>query len=154
MFDLLAELELSFVRFETVGTSKVEIEARAEAVRQFDSGEVNLIVVSLVVGGLGLSLPSGRFTIVLGQMYNPQVLIVQAAGRIRRMGSNNGPTNHYLVCGAGEVTGRMLDIALNKLRFCKAIEDALREKNEYEFLRQMENCERQDKTDKEGSRRH
>ena len=85
---------------------------RAEPVRRFQSGEVDLFLISLKAGGAGLNLTEADTVILYDPWWNPAVE-AQAIDRAHRIGQSKPVFVHRLIA-AGTVEEKMLALQSRK----------------------------------------
>jgi superfamily II DNA or RNA helicase len=89
---LLARERLSFVRLD----GSTSTEARTQAVTTFQKGGVDVFLLSLKAGGVGLNLTAADHVVLLDPWWNPAVEN-QATDRAHRIGQTRPVTVHRLV---------------------------------------------------------
>lgn len=122
----LDEMQFAYTEYKT-GNAQDQEGAR----QKFESGEVELIIVSMTVGGAGLNLPSGEFTLALAHVRNCATNLWQPAGRIGRKGGDpNKVPRHYLAFGNGEITNIIADALIGRHRQTSELLQALKDKTD------------------------
>jgi SNF2 family DNA or RNA helicase len=92
---------------------------RATLVKQFQSGEVPIFLISLKAGGTGLNLTAADTVIHYDPWWNPAAEN-QATDRAHRIGQNKPVFVHKLVC-RGSIEDRILDLQKHKSALVKAL---------------------------------
>ncbi len=92
---------------------------RASLVKQFQSGEVPIFLISLKAGGTGLNLTAADTVIHYDPWWNPAAEN-QATDRAHRIGQNKPVFVHKLVC-RGSIEDRILDLQKHKSALVKAL---------------------------------
>ncbi|RPJ35252.1 MAG: DEAD/DEAH box helicase [Verrucomicrobiaceae bacterium] len=92
---------------------------RASLVKQFQTGEVPVFLISLKAGGTGLNLTAADTVIHYDPWWNPAAEN-QATDRAHRIGQNKPVFVHKLVC-RGSIEDRILDLQKHKSALVKAL---------------------------------
>jgi SNF2 family DNA or RNA helicase len=92
---------------------------RDKPVRAFESGRVDVFLISLKAGGTGLNLVSADTVIHYDPWWNPAAQ-AQATDRAHRIGQRK-PVFVYNLIAAGSVEERMLGLQLRKRRLAGAV---------------------------------
>jgi len=92
---------------------------RATLVKQFQSGEVPVFLISLKAGGTGLNLTAADTVIHYDPWWNPAAEN-QATDRAHRIGQNKPVFVHKLVC-RGSIEDRILELQKHKSALVKAL---------------------------------
>jgi superfamily II DNA or RNA helicase len=92
---------------------------RATLVKQFQSGQVPIFLISLKAGGTGLNLTAADTVIHYDPWWNPAAEN-QATDRAHRIGQNKPVFVHKLVC-RGSIEDRILDLQKHKAALVKAL---------------------------------
>ena len=92
---------------------------RAQAVEQFQGGEVPLFLLSLKAGGTGLNLTAADTVIHYDPWWNPAVE-AQATDRAHRIGQDKPVFVYRLLC-AGTIEERMRALQARKARLAQAL---------------------------------
>jgi superfamily II DNA or RNA helicase len=92
---------------------------RAQAVEQFQGGEVPLFLLSLKAGGTGLNLTAADTVIHYDPWWNPAVE-AQATDRAHRIGQDKPVFVYRLLC-AGTIEERMRSLQARKARLAQAL---------------------------------
>jgi SNF2 family DNA or RNA helicase len=120
MIDLMKrELDRANIRYvELVGSTT----DRATPVRQFQSGEVPVFLISLRAGGTGLNLTAADTVIHFDPWWNPAVER-QATDRAHRIGQDK-PVFVYKLIAAGTVEEKILDLQAQKAQIASSLFEA------------------------------
>lgn len=94
---------------------------RAKLVKQFQTGDAPLFLISLKAGGLGLNLTAADYVIHLDPWWNPAIED-QASDRAHRMGQTK-PVTVYRIIAAGTIEDKIIELHKTK----KSMADALLE---------------------------
>lgn len=92
---------------------------RNRLVRDFQTGETPLFLISLKAGGLGLNLTAADFVIHLDPWWNPAIED-QASDRAHRIGQER-PVTVYRLIAAGTIEEKILRLHLNKRSMADAL---------------------------------
>ncbi len=98
-----------------------DTEDRKTPVRRFQSGAVDLFLISLKAGGLGLNLTAADTVILYDPWWNPAVE-AQAIDRAHRIGQTRPVFIHRLIA-SGTVEEKMLDLQARKRALAAALWD-------------------------------
>jgi SNF2 family DNA or RNA helicase len=120
MIDLIKrELDRANIKYVELVGSTVD---RATPVRQFQSGEVPVFLISLRAGGTGLNLTAADTVIHYDPWWNPAVER-QATDRAHRIGQDK-PVFVYKLIAAGTVEEKILDLQSHKADIAQALFEA------------------------------
>jgi SNF2 family DNA or RNA helicase len=120
MIDLIKrELDRANIPYVELVGSTVD---RATPVRQFQSGEVPVFLISLRAGGTGLNLTAADTVIHYDPWWNPAVER-QATDRAHRIGQDK-PVFVYKLIAAGTVEEKILDLQSRKADIAESLFEA------------------------------
>nr|WP_316641918.1 DEAD/DEAH box helicase [uncultured Roseateles sp.] len=111
----LTELQLPFLSL----TGKTRPQQRGAVVRQFQSLEAPIFLVSLKAGGVGLNLTAADTVIHMDPWWNPAVE-EQATARAHRIGQDQ-PVFVYKLVVEGSIEERMLELQARKLALAQGV---------------------------------
>jgi len=111
----LTELQLPFLSL----TGKTAPRQRGAVVRQFQSMEAPIFLVSLKAGGVGLNLTAADTVIHMDPWWNPAVE-EQATARAHRIGQDQ-PVFVYKLVVEGSIEERMLELQARKLALTQGV---------------------------------
>ena len=110
-------------RLESAGLSFAYLDGRtknrAEWVRQFETDDCPLFLISLKAGGLGLNLTAAEYVFLLDPWWNPAVE-AQAIDRVHRIGQTK-PVFAYRLIARDTVDEKVLELQATKRRLAEAI---------------------------------
>ncbi len=109
----LAKKNISFLKLTG------QTQDRAKLVKQFQSGEVPIFLISLKAGGTGLNLTAADTVIHYDPWWNPAAEN-QATDRAHRIGQTKPVFVHKLVC-TGTIEDRILDLQKHKSALVEAL---------------------------------
>ena len=92
---------------------------RSRLVRQFQTGEEPLFLISLKAGGLGLNLTAADFVVHLDPWWNPAIED-QASDRAHRIGQER-PVTVYRLIAAGTIEEKIIRLHQNKRSMADAL---------------------------------
>ena len=96
--DVVNILVQRFKKFKPVTvTGETSTKSKMEAVNKFQEGETNIIIGNLIALGKGWTLTRGRHAVFYEYDWLPKT-ILQAMGRLRRIGQKNAMFAHFFSC--------------------------------------------------------
>ncbi|VDL71494.1 unnamed protein product [Nippostrongylus brasiliensis] len=111
-------------------TGEVSPSERQERVTSFNEDEsgINIMLISITAGGVGLNLTGGNHLILMDLHWNP-ALELQARDRVHRMGQTREVHLHKIVM-KGSIEERVLDLQMKKMELAKnVLQGAVSKKN-------------------------
>lgn len=102
-------------------TGEIQPSDRQDRVNSFneDNDGVNIMLISITAGGVGLNLTGGNHLILMDLHWNP-ALELQARDRVHRMGQRKEVHLHKIIM-KGSIEERVLDLQLKKMELAKNV---------------------------------
>jgi superfamily II DNA or RNA helicase len=148
--ELFAKQGRKFMRLD----GKTKMSARQGLTKHFNTGDVEVYLISTTAGGLGLNLPGANRVIIFDFKFNP-IQEEQAVGRAYRIGQKK-PTFVYRFVVAGTFEDTVHNKTIYKMQLASRVVDkknpiAHAKKNISDFLFEPRDVEQQDLSNFEGS---
>lgn len=133
---------------------RTKMNARQALTKQFNTGDLEVYLISTTAGGLGLNLPGANRVIIFDFKFNP-IQEEQAVGRAYRIGQKK-PTFVYRFVAAGTFEDTVHNKTIYKMQLASRVVDkknpiAHAKKNVSDFLFEPRDVEQQDLSKLQGT---